>query len=268
MTTLKAKRRGFTLVELLVVIAIIGILIGMLLPAVQQVREAARRTSCMNNLRQIGLSAMNFESAFQEFPTAGGCSDAYHDPIQEFRPLFGFQNAGWMYQILPYIEQENVANILKEYDKVSGGAGLPASLQSLLLDLYWCPSRPQEEDTGMQAVGTPTATYYGVMGSARNGDCVRGKKYESNGPGSLELSHCGAVALDGIVIPFEHVAMKDITDGTSQTMVVGERIYELRSYFNGGRMIAGNSLETATKICVDAAKNMRWGITTPEETGW
>ena len=99
------NRRGFTLVELLVVIAIIGILIGMLLPAVQQVREAARRTECTNNLRQLGLAAINFESAHMHFPTAGDCSDSYHDDRQFTMPLpfIDFENAGWMFQILPFI---------------------------------------------------------------------------------------------------------------------------------------------------------------------
>ena len=104
----KMRSLGFTLVELLVVIAIIGILIGMLLPAVQQVREAARRTQCMNNLRQIGLAALNHESAYQRFPTAGGCSDGYHDPNEEFRPLYRLENGGWMYQVLPFMEQNYV----------------------------------------------------------------------------------------------------------------------------------------------------------------
>ena len=73
--TQKSNTNGFTLVELLVVIAIIGILIGMLLPAVQQVREAARRTQCANNMRQMGLAALNYESAHMKFPSAGQAKD-------------------------------------------------------------------------------------------------------------------------------------------------------------------------------------------------
>ena len=75
LTTHTKPQRGFTLVELLVVIAIIGILIGMLLPAVQAVREAARRTQCANNMRQMGLAALNYESAHGRFPSAGQAKD-------------------------------------------------------------------------------------------------------------------------------------------------------------------------------------------------
>ena len=114
---LSPPRQGFTLVELLVVIAIIGILIGMLLPAVQQVREAARRTDCMNRMRQLGLACHNFESAHMAFPSAGGVVNQWF--AEQNRPLRGFENCSWMYQILPFIEQ----NALYEQRKSVGLEG-------------------------------------------------------------------------------------------------------------------------------------------------
>ena len=105
---LSLKRGAFTLVELLVVIAIIGILIGMLLPAVQQVREADRRTQCMNNLRQIALACHNFESARMRFPSGGliNGADAGLNPDSTLSD----QRLGILSQILPMIEQNNVAS--------------------------------------------------------------------------------------------------------------------------------------------------------------
>jgi len=113
---LKNSKNGFTLVELLVVIAIIGILIGMLLPAVQAVREAARRTQCLNNLRQCGLGALNFESANMEFPSAGLTSDTIANDGASgvgdiARSPFGAENLAWSFQVLPFIEQQTVANL-------------------------------------------------------------------------------------------------------------------------------------------------------------
>lgn len=120
------RRAGFTLVELLVVIAIIGILIGMLLPAVQMVREAARRTSCSNKLRQIGLSAMNYESTFSHLPPPKlGTGD--------------FNTLGSTFVILlPYVEQ---ANRFDQYD-IHASISAPGNIEltSEPLDLYRCPS--------------------------------------------------------------------------------------------------------------------------------
>lgn len=134
------KQRGFTLVELLVVIAIIGILIGMLLPAVQQVREAARRTQCLNNVRQMALAALNYESAHMEFPTAGSQLDGHWQNGLGDNDNYSAESASWGFQLLPFIEQANVAKLRGVY---SWGNPNPAGniLESEHIPPYICPSR-------------------------------------------------------------------------------------------------------------------------------
>jgi hypothetical protein len=242
-------------VELLVVIAIIGVLVALLLPAVQAAREAARRMSCSNNLKNMILAAHNFHDANRVLPTASGSTTQ------------GESGAGMHIDLLPYVEQGNLDSSIKAtLDKAnSSDIGLVGpELKSLFLKLYWCPSH-ESEGEDYTAEGFATSTYFGVMGPARNGDCMKGKKY--GGPGTLEQSHCGTAALDGVILPFQNVALGEITDGTSQTIAIGERIYQLRSFFSGA-WISGTSPETASKACVYSAKNMRWGISTPEKSGY
>ena len=172
-TNLNNSRKGFTLVELLVVIAIIGILISMLLPAVQAVREAARRTQCLNNLRQCGLAVLNFESAHMDFPTAGltsgtvvadssGTGDGVRSP-------FGRENLSWAFQILSFIEQGNV-EVLRN-GNAAGEFGTEAIYNELVsIPAYTCPSRNERFNmvSNSDSTGSPqrfVSDYAGFIAS-------------------------------------------------------------------------------------------------------
>jgi prepilin-type N-terminal cleavage/methylation domain-containing protein/prepilin-type processing-associated H-X9-DG protein len=131
--------RGFTLVELLVVIAIIGVLVALLLPAVQAAREAARRAQCKNNLKQMGLGALNHEQTYDFFPSGGWSYDWGPDPDRGFGED---QPAGWMYSLLPFIEQQNLRDLGS--GQAYNSAGRQQALKLLIqtrVDAYLCPSR-------------------------------------------------------------------------------------------------------------------------------
>jgi prepilin-type N-terminal cleavage/methylation domain-containing protein/prepilin-type processing-associated H-X9-DG protein len=137
------RNTGFTLVELLVVIAIIGVLVALLLPAIQAAREAARRSQCQNNLKQIGLGALNHENTHGFFPSGGWSYDWGPDPDKGFG---SDQPAGWIYNLLPYIEQQNLRALGKGI--AYNSAGRQAALTQLWttnVPTLRCPSRGAPE---------------------------------------------------------------------------------------------------------------------------
>lgn len=203
----KASPSGFTLVELLVVIAIIGILIGMLLPAVQQVREAARRTDCSNRIRQVALACHNFESSFGHFPAGS-------QRTTEF---------SFLYQILPFHEQNSVHDLgdrTRKWDSASND-----EITNTPMEIFKCPSVDSIEPTNIAQPGTNVTEstalrshFIGVMGAKDACPQPSGSLYTMTG-----CNNSGGIATNGILYQFSKVGFKDIQDGSSNTLLIGER---------------------------------------------
>lgn len=224
-TTIR-RQRGFTLIELLVVIAIIAVLVALLLPAVQQAREAARRTQCKNNLKQIGLALHNYESAHGTFPP--GCISI---PTSGFDPSGSSNQAveetgpGWgvFAMILPYIDGANLSNSIDFNRSITDPVN--AAARSQIINEYLCPSDTFDSrvtifqgDASAQTVdkSSPIVTdlgpisYVGCLAGARSDAPGYRGRYEE--PGFNGMFHRGS-----------RIRFRDITDGTSNTIGVGER---------------------------------------------
>lgn len=212
----RRSRRGFTLIELLVVIAIIAILIALLLPAVQQAREAARRTQCKNHLKQIGLALHNYHDTHSVFPSGWIAVDAGVPSAHE-----GTSGVGWGAMILPQMEQNNVYQLFNSSLPLTDPANA-AFLRSQVSE-YKCPSDPQPNFFKLNMEGTttpiaelPIANYLGVFGPENLDDC-------ENSPGNLPVMSDGTCKGSGMFYHNSSVKMRDLTDGTSNTMMTGER---------------------------------------------
>lgn len=209
----RQSRRGFTLIELLVVIAIIAILIALLLPAVQQAREAARRSQCKNNFKQIGLALHNYHDVFSTFPP-GWIGVENRQPSPE-----GESGFAWGTMILPYLDQ---APLYNQFNYTLAMDVTPnRDLLDNYLNVFSCPSDPKPNTFTIQdRNGTDTelavSNYVGVFGTTEIHDC-------ENTPGTAPVTASGQCVSDGVFFHNSRIKMRDIIDGTSSTLMVGER---------------------------------------------
>ncbi|WP_020469161.1 DUF1559 domain-containing protein [Zavarzinella formosa] len=201
------RRKAFTLIELLVVIAIIAILIGLLLPAVQKIREAANRMKCTNNMKQFGLGFHNYESANQVFPPG------YIANNSTFNGVSDNSEASWAYFILPFVEQDSLYNtvdysIVRTNNGFGSSASQTAAVRTTRISIMTCPS------------DDPNAVF------AFGGGYIRGN-YDANGgigpqisPAPNGLDH----TVQGVFYNVSKTRVADITDGTSNTAFMSEVI--------------------------------------------
>jgi prepilin-type N-terminal cleavage/methylation domain-containing protein len=203
-------RQAFTLIELLVVIAIIAILIGLLLPAVQKVREAAARSQCQNNLKQIGLAMHAFHDSYGYFPQGGGDPGGENPAV---RPFY----FSWTFHIYPYIEQGNLYQLaptdqMTDMTTIAGGNAALGALDKSLIKIFYCSTR-----RGVQLYHNDAVTDYA---------------------GNTGTTGAGTGLTNGVIVVnnspnYSRVKMGMVLDGTSNTMLVGERRVNLADISSG-----------------------------------
>jgi len=209
--TYKSQQKGFTLIELLVVIAIIGVLIGLLLPAVQKVRGAAARLQCANNLKQIGLAMMNYESTYRTFPS-GYLDNMTTNPPNSAAtsnpdPIIGW---GWGTLILPYLEQESLYKSININSIAMNNTSAAAvAFRKTVIKGFISPS----DDTGINT--------FTISGTGGNFELAKSSYAGVNG--QAELADFDTAFGLGMFLRGRGVSIAEVTDGLSNTLFVGER---------------------------------------------
>lgn len=209
----RRRRTGFTLVELLVVIAIIAILMGLLLPAVQMAREAARNAQCKNNLKQMGLALLNYENAHQKFPPGWSAKNASDDP-----------GWAWMSFVLPQIEQPALYDQINF--KLTADQPTHDSIRISRLEMMMCPSAQWAVDTTfplprfeLNDIDITRAMYVGNVGS----EVVAEEMDDGDTCPSTQLLFGDSFGSNGVFYQASRTRYADILDGSSNTILVGER---------------------------------------------
>ncbi|HVJ84061.1 MAG TPA: DUF1559 domain-containing protein [Caulifigura sp.] len=261
----RLRRSGFTLIELLVVIAIIAILIALLLPAVQQAREAARRTQCRNNMKQQGLALHNYHSTYNTFPI--GVMAPRNKP-------------NWRVSLLPYLDQGVVFNRLDHagLNNIGGFASRNAAgtfgygtaensiLKGLVVPAYSCPSgilgstaNPASPTMNNADFGQ-THDYVGIMGATPD------PAGRTTGTCSVQISYGGIFCNNGMLMPNSNFNVSMCTDGSSNTMIIGEQSasvggIDLRNDYFGGwaGYTSGNATTTYRDLSALPASSQAFG---------
>ncbi|MDX1945655.1 MAG: DUF1559 domain-containing protein [Pirellulaceae bacterium] len=229
LSSLRCRRQfrpGFTLVELLVVIAIIGVLVALLLPAVQSARESSRRTQCQNHLRQVALGWQNHHDTFKHFPSGGWGWNYVGDPDGGYGPD---QPGGWLYNILVFIERKDLREI---------GMGQPGPLKQAELAvlvgqpvrIYHCPSRRPPGVYPIPSQPTNAATVTAGAKSDYAANCGDQAANENTG-GSPTVAV--PTNFTGLIFNKSQIRIADIVDGTSNTFMVGEKYINPVNYTTG-----------------------------------
>jgi prepilin-type N-terminal cleavage/methylation domain-containing protein/prepilin-type processing-associated H-X9-DG protein len=269
------RNDAFTLVELLVVIAIIGVLVSLLLPAVSAAREAARRASCSNNLKNLGLAMMNYHDANKKFPlgaVCNGCSTSSSYSFRDAPPAYW--STTWVISILPQLEQGNLFNLFNP--AVNYGVTTQRQVTGTPLVIFKCPSDANADAISDPDGGTNVGTFdkgnYGLNyggGSANENDNSGNMAGPENKPTwtqqayGLLSKNRGFASLRDVTGKPSNVGLNDVTDGASNSIMIGE----LLRFNNGGDCRgcwgkshgASISAYTAGNPEVDGAK----GIATP-----